>query len=215
MALFATMAPFVLGAVLPSLRRSSRSFAARGEAAVTALDSASASTRLLAVGVWQRAMLTTKGRGMRSKVEKRMARETGRTQRELHRAIKLRKKLMTKDEKLIYSLRRFPLMSRSKKLHDLIMNKESREAKSRGGEEEQEEDAGEIREEEVVLEEDEEVDVHHICLPEFPNGAEAFELATKFWYSVKLDLALATATPLHYAAKRLSMSDEDEDECVL
>jgi hypothetical protein len=51
-------------------------------------------------------MSTTKGRSMRSKVEKRMARETGRTQRELRRAVKLRKKLMTDDERLIYSLRR-------------------------------------------------------------------------------------------------------------
>ncbi|XP_062182495.1 uncharacterized protein LOC133886709 isoform X2 [Phragmites australis] len=95
-----------LPAVSSSLRRSSGSFAARGEAAVTASDSASASAGLLAVGAWQRAMLTTKGRSMRSKVEKQMARETGRTQRELRRAVKLRKKLMTEDEKLIYSLRR-------------------------------------------------------------------------------------------------------------
>lgn len=50
--------------------------------------------------------MSTKGRSMRSKVEKRMARETGRTQRELRRAVKLRKKLMTEDEKLIYNLRR-------------------------------------------------------------------------------------------------------------
>jgi hypothetical protein len=53
-------------------------------------------------------MSTSKGRSMRSKVEKRMARETGRTQRELRRAVKLRKKLMTDDEKLIYQLRRVP-----------------------------------------------------------------------------------------------------------
>lgn len=58
-------------------------------------------------GWWRRRMMsTTKGRSMRSKVEKRMARETGRTQRELRRAVKLRKKLMTDDERLIYSLRR-------------------------------------------------------------------------------------------------------------
>ncbi|TVU17878.1 hypothetical protein EJB05_33938, partial [Eragrostis curvula] len=57
-------------------------------------------------GGWRRAMSTSRGRSMRSKVEKRMARETGRTQRELRRAVKLRKKLMTDDEKLIYQLRR-------------------------------------------------------------------------------------------------------------
>ena len=52
----------------------------------------------------------------------------------------------------------FPLMSRSKKIHDLITNKESREAARGDTGGEPEEDAGEISEEEVevVLEEDEE-----------------------------------------------------------
>jgi hypothetical protein len=79
-----------------------------GEAAAAATT---ASARLLPAGAasgWRRAMSTSKGRSMRSKVEKRMARETGRTQRELRRAVKLRKKLMTDDEKLIYQLRRVP-----------------------------------------------------------------------------------------------------------
>ncbi|KAL6840915.1 hypothetical protein ACP4OV_029175 [Aristida adscensionis] len=106
----------LLRASSPSLRRSAGTFAASraGEAAVAA-SSASASApagSLLAAGAcgggggWRRAMSTTKGRSMRSKVEKRMARETGRTQRELRRAVKLRKKLMTDDERLIYNLRR-------------------------------------------------------------------------------------------------------------
>ncbi|CAN6353740.1 unnamed protein product [Urochloa humidicola] len=100
----------LLRAASPSLRRSSGRLAARGEAVVAAADSASPSAGLLAAGAgadggWRRAM-STKGRSMRSKVEKRMARETGRTQRELRRAVKLRKKLMTEDEKLIYNLRR-------------------------------------------------------------------------------------------------------------
>jgi len=108
----------------------------------------------------------------------------------------------------------FPLMSRSKKLHDLITNKESREASRIGRGAEQEEDAGEIREEEVdvVLEEDEEADVHRIRLPEFPGGAEAFELAAKFCYGVKLDLTPATAAPLRCAAERLGMSDDHSDD---
>ncbi|KAL5649375.1 hypothetical protein ACJX0J_040184, partial [Zea mays] len=85
-------------------------FTARGEALSAALGSAPAPAGLLAVrpraeGGWRRAM-STKGRTMRTKVEKRMARETGRTQRELRRAVKLRKKLMTEDEKFIYNLRR-------------------------------------------------------------------------------------------------------------
>ncbi|KAK1316211.1 Magnesium transporter MRS2-5 [Acorus calamus] len=51
--------------------------------------------------------MSTKGSSsMRSKVERRMRRETGKTQREIRRAKKLRKKLMTDEERLIYSLRR-------------------------------------------------------------------------------------------------------------
>ncbi|KAL3629177.1 CRM-domain containing factor cfm9, mitochondrial [Castilleja foliolosa] len=48
--------------------------------------------------------LSTKS--MRSKVEKRMQRESGKTLREIRRAKKLRKKLMTDEERLIYNLRR-------------------------------------------------------------------------------------------------------------
>ncbi|TKV91156.2 hypothetical protein SEVIR_9G076100v4 [Setaria viridis] len=111
---------------------------------------------------------------------------------------------------MTFHLHKFPLMSRSKKIHDLITNKESREAT--GGE--QEEGAGEIREEEteVVLEEDEEADVHRIRLPEFPGGAEVFELAAKFCYGVKLDLTPATAAPLRCAAERLGMTDDHSDD---
>ncbi|KAL5976440.1 CRM-domain containing factor cfm9, mitochondrial [Asimina triloba] len=56
--------------------------------------------------VGSRFMSTTRGRSMRSKVEKRMRRETGKTLREIRRAKKLRKKLMTDEERLIYNLRR-------------------------------------------------------------------------------------------------------------
>lgn len=53
-----------------------------------------------------RCMSTIRGRSMRSKVEKRMQRETGKTFREIRRAKKLRKKLMSEEERLIYNLRR-------------------------------------------------------------------------------------------------------------
>ena len=83
----------------------------------------------------------------------------------------------------------FPLMSRSKKIHDLITNKESHEAAWRDTGGEPEEDAEEIREKEMeiemALEEDEEADVHRIRLLEFPGRAEAFELAAKFCYCIK------------------------------
>ena len=55
---------------------------------------------------WSRAMSTAGGRSMRSKVERRMRKESGKTLREVRRAQKLRKKLMTDEERLIYNLRR-------------------------------------------------------------------------------------------------------------
>ncbi|OIV98094.1 hypothetical protein TanjilG_25959 [Lupinus angustifolius] len=51
-------------------------------------------------------MSTSKGRSMRSKVEKRMQKESGKTLREIRRAAKLKKKLMTEEERLIYNLKR-------------------------------------------------------------------------------------------------------------
>ncbi|CAM0876438.1 unnamed protein product [Alopecurus aequalis] len=113
----------------------------------------------------------------------------------------------------------FPLMSKSKKIHDLITNRESslvRHAGGGGGERDEDEaEEEEITEEEVVLEADEEADAHRIRLPDFPGGAEAFELAAKFCYGVKLDLTPATAAPLRCAAERLDMSDDHcEDNLV-
>ncbi|KAI5651162.1 hypothetical protein M9H77_37167 [Catharanthus roseus] len=45
-------------------------------------------------------------KSMRSKVERRMRKESGKTLREIRRAKKLRKKLMTDEERLLYNLRR-------------------------------------------------------------------------------------------------------------
>lgn len=50
---------------------------------------------------------------MRSKVESRMQKEAGKTLREIRRAKKLRKKLMTDEERLIYNLRRVCLLTSS------------------------------------------------------------------------------------------------------
>ncbi|XP_047174202.1 CRM-domain containing factor CFM9, mitochondrial [Vigna umbellata] len=61
---------------------------------------------LLNGSLWSRAMSTSKGRSMRSKVEKRMQKESGKTLREIRRAKKLKKKLMTEEERLVYNLKR-------------------------------------------------------------------------------------------------------------
>ncbi|KAK8672522.1 hypothetical protein V6N13_110888 [Hibiscus sabdariffa] len=53
-----------------------------------------------------RMMSTSRGRSMRSKVERRMQKESGKTAREIRRAKKIKKKLMTDEERLIYNLKR-------------------------------------------------------------------------------------------------------------
>ena len=53
-----------------------------------------------------RGMSTTRGRSMRSKVERRMQKESGKTIREIRRAKKITKKLMTDEERLVYNLKR-------------------------------------------------------------------------------------------------------------
>ncbi|KAL5572801.1 hypothetical protein UlMin_022398 [Ulmus minor] len=55
---------------------------------------------------WYREMSTSKGRSMRSRVENRMKKESGKTLREIRRAKKIQKKLMTENERLIYNLKR-------------------------------------------------------------------------------------------------------------
>ncbi|CAN1725664.1 CRM-domain containing factor CFM9, mitochondrial [Linum perenne] len=57
-------------------------------------------------GGWHRGMSTSKGRSMRSKVERRMRKESGKTMREIRRAKKLKKKLMTDEERLIHNLKK-------------------------------------------------------------------------------------------------------------
>ncbi|KAL7232657.1 hypothetical protein ACSBR2_010632 [Camellia fascicularis] len=64
------------------------------------------STKIFNCFEGSRAMSTGKGRSMRSKVESRMRKESGKTLREIRRAKKLRKKLMTDEERLVYNLRR-------------------------------------------------------------------------------------------------------------
>ncbi|XP_021753537.1 uncharacterized CRM domain-containing protein At3g25440, chloroplastic-like [Chenopodium quinoa] len=66
---------------------------------------------------FRRWMSTAKGRSMRSKVERRMQREAGKTQRQIRQAKKIKLKLMTEEERLIYNLRR------AKKKVALLMQK--------------------------------------------------------------------------------------------
>ncbi|GLT65105.1 hypothetical protein SLA2020_375570 [Shorea laevis] len=55
---------------------------------------------------WHRSLSTCKGRSVRSKVERRMKKESGKTSKEIRRAKKIKKRLMTNEQRLIYSLKR-------------------------------------------------------------------------------------------------------------
>ncbi|GAB2282538.1 hypothetical protein Dimus_017079 [Dionaea muscipula] len=124
---------------------------------------------------------------------------------------------------MAFHLHKFPLMSKSKKLHDLITEQEAnaaaatvqpisqstvkQRADARLAEEEEEEGDGgggggggdaEIEPEEHF----------QILLPNFPGGSETFEIAAKFCYGVKIELTAANVAPLRCAGEVLEMTEE-------
>ncbi|MQM02068.1 hypothetical protein Taro_034828 [Colocasia esculenta] len=131
-------------------------------------------------------------------------------------------------DEMSFHLHKFPLMSRSKMLHQLITEQEQdpggpssrgRQAKDPagapgarsegggGGEQAEEgdaagEDSREEGEEEIAEE------PYHISLPDFPGGTDAFEAVAKFCYGVKLDFTPWNVAPLRCAAEYLEMTEE-------
>lgn len=115
---------------------------------------------------------------------------------------------------LILLSMQFPLMSRSRKLHQLITEQENNPTTTRirrlG---EDEEDKDEQRSE--IVEEEEEQEYCSIVLPDFPGGSDTFEIAAKFCYGVKIELTTFNVAPLRCAAEFLEMTDEySEDNLV-
>lgn len=121
---------------------------------------------------------------------------------------------------IIFHLHKFPLISKSRKLYDLISEQEVISARlqraSVTGEEQTEEDHGGIEEEEAENEEDEDEERQcHITLPDFPGGSEAFEGAAKFCYGVKIDLSSSSVALLRCAAEFLGMTDEYSEDNLI
>lgn len=85
-------------------------------------------------------------------------------------------------EEMFFHLHKFPLISRSGKLSRLVSQ--------------------------TADEDDEEDQNFHIILPDIPGGADAFELAAKFCYGVKLELTPINVTPLRCAAEYLEMTED-------
>lgn len=105
-------------------------------------------------------------------------------------------------DNMTFHLHKFPLMSKSEKLHDLIKEQETNDTKIQRPDTDPEQE--EIAEEEC-----------HITLPDFPGSCEAFEAAAKFCYGVKVELTPASAAYLRCAAEVLGMTEDySEDNLV-
>ncbi|KAK4784127.1 hypothetical protein SAY86_018495 [Trapa natans] len=103
-------------------------------------------------------------------------------------------------DNMIFHLHKYPLMSKSRRLNQLIAEQE-------------ESTAQQGRQSELPNEEvddcDEIEDVHcHITLHDFPGGLETFELAAKFCYGAKIEVSALNAAPLRCAGEYLDMTEE-------
>ncbi|KAL1538920.1 BTB/POZ domain-containing protein [Salvia divinorum] len=122
---------------------------------------------------------------------------------------------------MTFHLHKFPLMSKSRKLHEMITEQENSQealktARIRGSSEPDHNPDNDIAEKQEIQEEEEEDDAHcHITLPDFPGGSDSFETAAKFCYGVKIDLSAANVAPLRCAAEYLEMTEEYSEENLI
>lgn len=107
-----------------------------------------------------------------------------------------------------FHLHKFPLMSKSRKLHLFIREEEENQT----GRAQQGESEGGISEE---RDEEEEGEQCQISLPDFPGGSETFEWAAKFCYGVKLELTASNVGPLRCAAEYLEMTEEFSEDNLI
>ncbi|KAM5576322.1 BTB/POZ domain-containing protein [Rosa sericea] len=104
-------------------------------------------------------------------------------------------------EDMTFHLHKFPLMSKSRKLHNLITEQEANPSHPQ---QELEEEPDEI--EEVQCQ---------IVLSDFPGGSETFEIAAKFCYGVKIDLNSTNVGPLRCAGEYLDMTEEYSEDNLI
>ncbi|KAL3526713.1 hypothetical protein ACH5RR_011369 [Cinchona calisaya] len=118
---------------------------------------------------------------------------------------------------MTFHLHKFPLMSKSLKLHELITEQEKNTKPKSAKFQKLTEDQEEIEEEEEGEEQSPEDDEHycHIILPDFPGGSEAFETAAKFCYGVKIELSPSNVAPLRCAGDYLQMTEEYSEDNLI
>ena len=113
-------------------------------------------------------------------------------------------------------------MSKSRKLHRLITEQETRSFSSVNpqtstaltlvvAESDKKGKGHEIEDEEKEEEDEQEIEENgfpHIKLEDFPGSSESFEMVAKFCYGVKIDLSASSAVSLRCAAEHLEMTEE-------
>ncbi|KAI4314906.1 hypothetical protein L6164_027769 [Bauhinia variegata] len=115
-------------------------------------------------------------------------------------------------EDMSFHLHKFPLMSKSLKLHQLIREQEANHNSSAR----KFQTATTSSAAEEVEDEDEIVEVHcHIKFTDFPGGCETFEMAAKFCYGVKIDLSPSNVAALRCAGEFLEMTEEYSEDNLI
>ncbi|KAG6773981.1 hypothetical protein POTOM_021330 [Populus tomentosa] len=111
-------------------------------------------------------------------------------------------------EDMTFHLHKFPLTSRSRKLHQLIAEQETNPTTSTTQRDDHQEETEEERDEiEEIL--------CQISLLDFPGGSETFEMAAKFCYGVKVDLNSSIIAPLRCAGEFLEMTEEYSEDNLI
>ncbi|GMI86430.1 hypothetical protein like AT5G66560 [Hibiscus trionum] len=121
---------------------------------------------------------------------------------------------------MTFHLHKFPLISKSRKLNQLIEEQGRKPSTATVTKQKKRETETEIEEEEEEKEEyqeqhEEEEDRYQISLQDFPGGSDTFEAAAKFCYGVKIDLSSSTVVPLRCAAEFLEMTDEYSEDNLI
>ncbi|KAK8652971.1 hypothetical protein V6N13_126992 [Hibiscus sabdariffa] len=121
---------------------------------------------------------------------------------------------------MTFHLHKFPLISKSRKLDQLIEEQARKPSTATVTKQKQRETGTEIEEEEETEEyreqqDEEEEDRYQLSLQDFPGGSDTFEAAAKFCYGVKMDLSSSTVVPLRCAAEFLEMTDEYSEDNLI
>lgn len=95
---------------------------------------------------------------------------------------------------MTFHLHKFPLMSKSRKLQELITAEETKGSRVQVSDSEYE---------------------CHISLADFPGGSETFEAAAKFCYGVKMELSSSNVAPLRCAGEFLEMTDDYSEDNLI